>query len=242
MEEDLIACEDPDTPWMREGSNCAMGIDQMGGFLDVVVLDRTRRQKLRLAHLERIEGDDPFDDGRLDALMKRYDVSVCVCDLNPSWNESMRFAKRWYGRCWLVTYSSADRADMYMWRDRRRPKDQTPNEPAIKFKFVVTLQRYKALDYALSLFKERQIVLPHRRGLVQTLIDDHGITRPMFMAEEIFWPHMQRIVRKKHILDDEQGTYKMEMIKVGNDPHYAFSYCYAVCAAHRSPGGRVSIL
>jgi hypothetical protein len=44
------------------------------------------------------------------------------------------------------------------------------------------------------------------------------------------------------MLDDEQGTYKMEMIKVGSDPHYAFSYCYAVCAAHRSPGGRVSIL
>jgi hypothetical protein len=241
-EADLQACENTDVRWEQEGTNCAMGIDQMGGFLDVVVLAPARREKLRLVHLERLEGDDPFDDGRLDRLMRQYDVSVCVCDLNPSWNESMRFAKRWVQRCWLVTYSSAERADMFAWRDRRKPPDQTPNEPDVKFKYVVTLQRYKALDYALGLFKERLIDLPHRRGLVQTIHDDHGLMRPVFMAEELFWPHMQRVIRQKHVMDEATGVYKMEMIKVGSDPHYAFAFTYAVCAASRSPGGRFTAI
>jgi phage terminase large subunit GpA len=241
-DEDLQACENTALAWEKEGSRCYAGIDQMGGWLDIVIVAKTKSEKLRLVHIERIQGDDPFDDGRLDSLMRRYDISCCVCDLNPNWNESMRYSKRWAGRVWLVTYSSADRADMFAWRDRIRKKDQQPNEPDVKFKYIVTLQRYKALDYALGLFRERLVEMPHRRGLVQTIHDDNGIKRPVFMAEELLWPHLKRIVRQKNIVDEEQGTAKMVMVKVGADPHTAFSWTYAVCAAHRSPGGRVSIL
>jgi hypothetical protein len=242
VEEDLIACEHAELRWETEGVRCFCGIDQMGQFNDVVVLTHARGGKFRLVHLERIEGEDPFADGRLDGLMRRYDIACCVCDLNPNFNEALRFARRWLGRVFLVTYSNTDRADMFQWRDRRRPKDQAMNEPDVKFKFMVTLQRYKAMDYALGLFRERLIEMPHRRGLVQTVHDEHGVLRPVFMAEELFWPHMTRMVRQKHVLDEDQLTYKMQMVKVGADPHYAFSYTYAICAASRLGSGRVSIL
>lgn len=242
VEDDLLACENSELRWETEGTRCALGADQMGGWLDIVVLKHMPRGKYRLMHLERLEGDDPFDDGRLDALMRRYDVSCACIDLNPNYNEALRFCKRWVPRAFLVTYSSTDRADMFQWRDRRRPKDQTPNEPEVKFRYVVTIQRYKALDYALGLFRERLIEMPHRRGLIQTVHDERGILRPVFMGEELFNPHMKRMVRQKHVLDEDQLTYKMQMVKVGADPHFAFAFTYAVTAASRQGGARVSIL
>jgi hypothetical protein len=239
--DDLAACENPDLAWATEGTNSYMGVDCMGGWNDVVILGRTERHKLRLLHVERLDGDDPFDDGRLDALMRRYDVSCACVDLNPSWNEAMRFAKRWPMRCWLVTYSNSPAGDMYMWRDRVRRKHQIPNEPDARFKFIVTIQRYKAIDYALGLFRERLIELPHRRGLTQTIYDDHGIKRPVFMGEELFWPHMTRIVRKK-VVDDDTGEMKMDMIKIGADPHFGFAFTYSVAAASRTAGGRLAMI
>jgi len=249
-EADLKACVTPDVQWEKNGTHCAMGIDQRSAWNDVVILAPGRGQKLRLVHVERIESTDPFGNdmaargtrGRLDELMHDYDVTCCVSDLNPNYTEAMKFSQRYVPRAFLVTYSSSERADMIAWRDRVRKKDQQPNEEEVKFKWIVTLQRYKMLDYALGLFRQRQIELPHPRGLTQTIRDDHGILRPVFMGEELFWPHMQRIVRQKHVMDEAQGTYRMEMVKVGADPHLAFSFTYAVAAASRLPGGRVVVL
>jgi hypothetical protein len=248
--DDLKACVNPDLQWEREGRNCALGLDHMGGWLDVVILAQAHGEKLRLVHVERIEGDDPFgnDDaarhirGRLDDLMHRYDVRCAVSDLNPNYNEVLRFSQRWKPRAFLVTYSSSDQADMIVWRDQVHHRGQQGMADEVKFTYTVTIQRYKALDYALGLFTQRQIALPHPRGLTQTVHDDHGVLRPVFMGEEMFWPHMQRIVRQKHILNAEQGTYKMEMVKVGADPHYAFAFMYAVVAASRVTGGAPAIL
>jgi hypothetical protein len=211
----------------------------MGNWNDVVVLQQARGGKYQLVHLERIEGEDPFGDGRLDALMRRYDVSCCVCDLNPNYNEALRFAKRWLSRVFLVTYSSSAQAPMVAWRDRDQPRHQVANAPEVQLRYMVTIQRYKALDYALGLFRTRMVAMPHRRGLVQTVHDEHGVRRPVFLAEELFWPHMQRMVRQKHVLDAEQLTYKMEMVKVGADPHYAFAWLYAVTAAARAGLGGI---
>lgn len=241
-EADLAACENREVAWEQDGTNCAMGIDAMGGWLDIVVLAHSRGGKYRLVHLERLESDSPFEDGRLDALMRRYDVDVCCCDLNPAYNESLRFAKRWQPRVFLVTYSSSERADMIAWRDRLRKKDQIANEDDVKFKYLVCIQRYKAIDWAMSLYKKRLIELPPREGLVREVRDELGRTRPVALCAELYWPHMQRVVRQKHILDEQQGTYKMEIVKVGHDPHFAFSYTYAAVAASREPGGRVAFI
>jgi hypothetical protein len=231
--DDLTACEDPEVRWEAEGTNCVCGIDQMGGWNDLVVLKLTRQGKYQLVHMERIAGADPFGDGRLDALMRRYDISCCVCDQNPNFNEARRFASRWPGRVFLVSYSGNDLAPMVAWRDREQPRTQLATAPEMQFRWMVTMQRYKALDFALGLFRTRQVALPHRRGLVATVPDEHGVVRPVFMGEELFWPHLQRLVRQKAVLDAAQGTVKMEMVKVGGDPHFAFAWCYAVVAAAR---------
>lgn len=241
-EADLLACRDTQVDWEAEGDRCSMGIDQMGGWNDIVILAHYRTTKVRLVHLERLEGDNPFDDGRLDRLMRDFDISCCCCDLNPNFNEAMRFAKRWESRVFLVTYASTERADMIAWRDRRKAKDQAPNEDEVRFRYIVTLQRYKAIDYALGLFRERLIALPDPDSLLQTIRDDHGRVRPVALGRELFWPHMRRVVRQKTIVNEEAGTYRMDMVKVGADPHYAFAYTYAVAAASRRQAGRVAML
>jgi hypothetical protein len=241
-DEDLAGCRDQEIDWEPDGDRCSMGIDQMGGWNDVVILSHYRGSKVRLVHVERLEGDDPFGDGRLDRLMRDYDISCGVCDLNPNYNEAMRFAKRWESRVFLVTYTQTERADMIMWRDRRKPKDQAANEDEVRFRYVVTLQRYKAIDYALGLFQERLIALPDPDGLWQTIRDEQGRVRPVAMGRELFWPHMRRVIRQKTLVNAEAGVYKMEMIKVGADPHYAFAYTYAVVAASRRHSGRVALV
>jgi hypothetical protein len=235
--DDLMACEHGDLVWPREGTNCAMGIDQKGMINDIVIKERTAAGKHRLVHLERIEDDEPFGT-RLDALMRQYDVSLCVCDMLPNYNDAMRFAKRWPARVFLASYQEHD--PMIVWLDRQR-KERAVHAEA-KFKYRVTINRYKGLHWSLSRFRLRLNEHPPRRGLIQTMRDDHGVTRPVAIAEEYYWKHVQRLVTQKETINDQQGTFRMVFVNVGLDPHYAHANLYADVALSRSGGGRVAIL
>jgi hypothetical protein len=240
-EEDLLACENRELEWQRTGTNAVLGVDCMGGFAWCVVKMLAPNGKHRLLHLECIEDDDPLG-ARLDALMRDFDVSCAVIDMLPNWNDGMRAAKRWMPRLFLATYANHDM--MIAWQDRMRPKKLKPNEKDIRdsFRFRVTLNRYKVLEWSLQRFRDRANEMPHRKGLVQTLTDEHGIRRPVAVCEEVYWQHLQRMVTKKEIRNDETGEFKMTMINLGMDPHLAHANAYSDVALQRTRGGRVSIL
>ena len=240
-EDDLKACENPDLQWQRTGTKCVIGCDCMGGYAWVVVKCLAPNGKHRLVHLECIEGDDPLGT-RFDQLMREFDVSCAVVDMLPNWNDGMRLAKRWLPRVFLCTYAQHD--PMIAWQDRLKPPKQRPNEWDVRlsFKYRVTLNRYKALEWSLRRFGNRDNEHPHPRGLVQTLTDSHGIRRPMFVSEEVYYPHLKAMVTKKEIRNEETGEARMVMINLGMDPHLCHANAYADVALQRTRGGRVSIL
>jgi hypothetical protein len=241
QEEDLIACENTDLQWQSTGTNCVIGVDCMGGYAWVVVKMLAPNDKHRLLHIECIEGDDPLG-ARMDQLMRDFDVSCAVVDMLPNWNDGMRLAKRWTPRVFLATYQRHDA--MIAWQDRIRPLRQKPNDPDIRlsFRYRVTMNRYKVLEWSLRRFQRRDNEMPHRRGLVQTLPDEHGIRRPMFVCEEFYWVHMQRMVSQKKIKHEETGESEMIMINLGMDPHLVHANAYADVALQRTRGGRVAII
>lgn len=240
-DDDLKACENTDLQWQRTGTNCVAGVDTMGGFSWVVIKQMAPNGKHRLIHLECIEGDDPLGT-RMDQIMREFDVSYAVVDMLPNWNEGMRLAKRWAPRVYLCTYAQHD--PMIAWQDRLKPPKQRPNEWDVRlsFKYRVTMNRYKVLEWSLQRFRNRENEMPHPRGLVQTITDGHGIRRPMFVSEEVYYPHLKAMVTKKEIRNEETGEAKMVMINLGMDPHLAHANAYSDVALQRMRGGRVSIL
>jgi hypothetical protein len=240
-EDDLIACENPDLHWERKGTNCVIGCDTMGGYAWVVVKMLAPNGKHRLVHLECIEDLDPLG-ARMDALLRDFDVSCAVVDMLPNWNDGMRLALRHRPKVFLATYQAHDA--MIAWQDRMRPKKQSRNERDVRdsFRYRVTLNRYKVLEWSLQRFRQRDNEMPHRRGLVQTLTDAHGIRRPMFVCEEVYWDHLKRMVSKKDVRNEETGEFKMTMINLGIDPHLVHANAYCDVGLQRTRGGRVSIL
>jgi hypothetical protein len=231
-EPDLVSCEAPDLAWQRTGVKCALGCDCMGGFAWVVIKMLAPTGKHRLVHLECIEDLEPLG-ARFDQLMHDFDVSCAVVDMLPNWNDAMRLAQRWVPRIFLATYQSHDA--MIAWQDAAHPKAQEKNEEDIKtsFRYRVTLNRYKVLEWSLRRFRNRDNEMPHRRGLVQTLTDAHGIRRPMFVCEEVYWDHMQRMVTKKELRNAETGEVRMVMVNLGIDPHLCHANAYADVALQR---------
>jgi len=236
----LLSCEDPNLQWQRTGVKCALGCDCMGGFAWVVLKQLAPNGKHRLLHLECIEGTDPLG-ARFDQLMHDFDVSCAVVDMLPNWNDAMRLAKRWVPRIFLATYQSHDA--MIAWQDGTAARTQAKNEEEIRtsFRYRVTLNRYKVLEWSLRRFRNRDNEMPHRRGLVQTLTDSHGTRRPLFVCEEVYWDHLQRMVTKKEIRNAETGEARMVMVNLGLDPHLCHANAYADVALqrHQTRPGRI---
>ncbi len=235
----LRATVNPAIKWIRKGQNCAMGIDQMGGF-NVVTLRHwgpscdMGTNKSRLAHLEIIYSDDPWE--RCDELMRQYDVSVCVADALPNINEARRFAQRWPGRVWLADYSYESKGDQDIceWGDRpKQTNSEKKSSEEIKNKFTVRISRFHGLEWNLMKYVHRLKEQPHERGLVQEVKDNTGRTQIQFLCEQVFWIHLQKLARRRKTIDETQGKYKMVFENIGIDPHFAHADLYCELALSR---------
>lgn len=229
----------PDLKWLKEGRNFAMGIDQMGGFNVIVIRYRGPKTDLgkgksRLAHIEIVWDDDPWK--RCDELMEQFDVSICVADSVPNFNEARRFAKRWPGRVFLAEYNYTPETgddDICEWGDR--PKETASEKkaaPEIKNKFRVRINRYLGLEWNLMLFVHRLKEQPHERGLVAEIQDTIGRKQTVFICQDVFWVHQQKLARRKKV-NEETGETKMEFENIGLDPHFAHADLYAELALSR---------
>lgn len=249
----LKATVNPDLKWLTRGVNCAMGIDQMGGYNVVRVVqwgtsDERGVAKSRTVHLEYVIAEDPWV--RCGELMEQYDVSVCVADWEPNYNEALRFVKQFPGRAWLADYSfDAMHADeVCEWADRpRESQGQKRAGQETKNKYRVRISRFHAIDWFYHRIKDRLTEQPHERGLVVELpvARDHKgqvITveprsrrrpEPVFLAEEVYWKHLLSAARQKEVVDEAQGKNKMTYVHVGIDPHFLHAGLYAELALTR---------
>jgi len=91
---------------------------------------------------------DGFDD--LDLLMRRFGVEGCVVDAHPELHAAQRFQHRWAGRVYLADYV----------KDRLPPLYIHGNEPDIKRRYRVQVDRTAAMDAVAADVREGNITFP----------------------------------------------------------------------------------
>lgn len=235
----LRATVNPDLKWSPRVNNCSMGIDQMGGFNVIAIRkwgepDETGMAKSQLVHIEWIESDDPWK--RCGELMHKFDVRVCVADALPNYNEALRFAKAFKGRVWLADYSYTPDSlkEICEWMDR--PKENVKQKRAgteTKNLYRVRIARFQAIDWNLRLYVDGRKEQPHERGVVQEITDQRGIKIPVYLCEQVMWQHLQKVARRKVVIDESQGKIKMVYENIGLDPHFLHADIYSEIALSR---------
>lgn len=232
--------------WADKGecSRTAMGIDQMGQFNYVVIADYSPNgQYKRIRHLEIIESDNPeyTEAGkkvspfkRCYQLMEEYNVRVCVVDAMPNVNEAMDFARAFPGRVFIGWYQK-NAKDVAQWGDRPTTKVSLRKAgPLLRFKYHVIMGNYTAIDFALNEFVQGNVKVPNPRGIVQYVRSEQtGMFGSEYICESRFFHHLTKIVRNKHILNDETGEFRMEWVPLGLDPHYVHAWTYCNIALER---------
>lgn len=213
----------------------AMGVDQHGGNVYVVIQRRDEDGNKHLLHLEVVEtGNGKYNrDGRpqspfvrLRELMKEFDVGCCVIDAMPNYNEAADFARSFPGRV-FVSYYAAGSGDAVRWMDRSGARDNSKKGAALVLKWQVYLNRYKAIDDALSEFVNRKIFIPPPNALLMEAYDGTtGRYDPQPIAQRYF-RHLQSIAREREVTNPDTGEFKMEWRNQGLDPHFvhATSFC-----------------
>jgi hypothetical protein len=261
-EEEVRSCIDDNVPWAarqprawraKHLKNTAMGIDQMGRFNCVVIKGREPNGKYKLLHLEVTHGDDTWK--RCAQLMFDYDVRICVADKNPNFNDSFDFARAFRARVWLATYAQDVRGKSKMidWKDRKKAMEGQRQQKDTKWKWDVIINLRTALEWSLGRFKRRENVIPNPRTLIQELPRQRGKVilstdmregqwEPVPICEDVYIPHMTKMVRTMEYLDEEheaQRDYRMRVKYLGNeDPHFVFANLFCDIACARLAHGR----
>lgn len=241
----LRATVNPDLRWKKHGINCAMGVDQMYGFNVVVVRERGPKDlatgifKSRLIHLEWIVSDDPWK--RCAEMMQQFDVRKCVVDALPNANEALRFAKAFRGRVYLAdyTYDAKKGEDICVWGDKVEGDPNKKSSQDTKTKFRVRISRFHGIEWNLMRYVKGFKEQPHEKGLVGTVPDAIGREVPTFICEAVFWDHLQRVAKRKIVLDETQDKFKMVFENIGIDPHFLHADVYAElgCSRLSDPDG-----
>lgn len=251
----LQATVDPDLKWKKSGRNTACGIDQMLGFITVVVRELGPKmpnglRESRLIHVEWIADPskpdfDPWQ--RCDGIMEQYDVGCCVADaLGGSADAALRFALRHPGRVFLAdyTYDGSSGDDIVEWGDNVKNDPNRKASKDTKSKFRVRISRYHAIEWNLMRYVHRIKRQPHEKGLIAEVPDIRGVMQPVFICEAVFWDHLCSVARRKvPILENvkiggqklqlDQGKFKMVFENMGKDPHLLHSDLYCELALTR---------
>lgn len=256
LPEHLEACENTDLVWKTNGVNCAMGIDGMGGYCCIIVKERSPDGKHRTVHLEVAIGDDPW--ARCAEIMRQFDVSVCVADSKPNWNDAQRFAKAFSRRVWLADYVTTDVSPMVRWGDKEKlTESERKTEQEDRFDYTVQIHRTKGLEWSLGMWAAREKETPGRHGPVQQLpkrrdkvVFSTGMGgapyMPVELCRDVYWDHLQRLAKKVEWIGGEagrrQGKCRIVFENVGLDPHFAHADLYADVALIRVPKRQNKIL
>jgi hypothetical protein len=224
----------------KERSGCAMGVDQHGGNLYIVVLRQGTNGTAVVVHLEVVDTGNPeYGDiakspfVRLPELMREYDVQMAVTDAAPNFNEAAEFARSHPGRAFIAYYSESQ-TETVKWLDGAAASSRGRLSPS-NVKWQVNLHRYKAIDESLSRIANAQVVMPDPRELVQLVYEPQtGRFAPEAVCQDRFWLHLRSVARDKHITNGATGEFKMRWRNIGLDPHFVHAYTYAHFALQRA--------
>lgn len=224
--------------WKTSGRDTFMGLDQMGGFIVAIVLERLPSGHQGVVHAEFIygEGDQTWD--RASELMREFGVQTCVVEQLPNVDSARKFANQFLGRVFLATYGGGG-GDMLSWSDQTdRSEKRTIQED--RTRYMVGLDQYKAMQAALKRVVNGVTAFPDPNGLVAP-IKVKGVKKPAAVLREC-WSHLMKVelVVEKH---PEERRSKAYVKKIGaEDPHAAYAFMLANVAWARAWGTGTMIL
>lgn len=230
---DLIWPANMSLEWRRANvANTAMGIDHMKGYNCVWIKQMAPNGKARTVHLEVAHGDNPWV--RCGVLMDEYDVTCCVVEEGPNYNEALRFADAFPSRVYLMHFSNGRSGDMAKWK---QPSKAIRGEEISSTRYVVTVNQDRAMQWSMDWLQRRGAEFPDPRGLVQKLKKKggkvvfspelrDGAWEPAAILEEAVWPHLEAVAFAKRFRDgaedgDVGARYDKEFTPIGMDPHFA---------------------
>lgn len=220
--------------WKSRGKGCFMGIDQMGNFNVHVIKERLPDGRQAVVHVEETYSTDPF--ARSSELMELYDVSVCVVEINPNYNDAKKFAARHPGRVFICDSFGSLKEDMIIWGDapRLNVSDRRTSEEA-RDRWTLRMDQYKCMQVSMARFTapDPMCVFPDPQGLVQEVIENKQRQLMPVLPRAFFHFTKTALVAEK---DEETNQYKRSVKKVGIDPHFSYANMLCDVAWSRSHG------
>ena len=211
--------------WKSTATGAFMGVDQMGSFSVVTIAERLADGRMAIIHVEAIYALDPW--ARLDQLMAQFGIVLCVIEQLPNIDSARLFAKRHERKVWLIT-SYGDLEDFVSWGDVVLSKSDRKTGDDYSDRYTLRADQYRVLDWAAARLREQYILFPDPLALCQEVRKD-GISQSAPVLSEMFWLHYTKcgLVLEE---DEEQRKTRRRVVKLGLDPHAAFSLM-AVCLA-----------
>jgi hypothetical protein len=74
---------------------------------------------------------------------------------------------------------------------------------------------------------------PDERTLEATVQDNVGRPVVLRLCEQMFWIHLQKVARRKEVIDESQGKFRMVFENIGLDPHFLHADLYCELALSR---------
>jgi hypothetical protein len=224
--------------WKTSGRDTFMGLDQMGGFIVAIILERLPTGHQAVIHAEFIygEGDETWD--RSAELMKEYHVQTCVVEQLPNVDSARKFANKFRGRVYLATYGGSQ-GDMIVWADQTdRSEKRTIQED--RSRYMVGLDQYKAMQAAMKRIVHGVTAFADPNGLVAE-VKTRGVREPKAVLREC-WKHFMKVALVvEH--DKEQRRPRAFVKKIGtDDPHASYAFMLANVAWARAWGTGVLIM
>ena len=218
--------------WKKGGRGTFMGVDNMGGYSCVILLERLPNAAMAMIHAEQVHGLDPWK--RLDELMRDYGVQVCVCEQLPNYDSAKQFASRWPGRVFLVAAYAKIDDDMIRWGDAIVTKADKKTTSEHRDRYTITLDQYKMMSWAFARITTKSLFFPDEKGLQQE-IEVKGSKRTVALLSEVLWVHFMKTALVTEVDDDEHKMRRL-VKKIGIDPHFSFALMMACAAWCRSFG------
>lgn len=217
--------------WKKSSNETFMGIDNMGGFSCVYVVERMPDGRMATVHVEAIYGLNPW--ARMDELMADFSVAVCVCEQLPNYDSAKMFASRHSGKVFLVSsYKNID-DDMINWGDASLSKADKKTASEYRDRYTLALDQYKMMSWSLARLSKKTTLFPQADGLTQD-VDEKGrmVKRPIL--RDVVWLHFTKTALVTELSEDEHKM-RRKVMKVGLDPHFSFAFmlcCAAWCRAY----------
>jgi hypothetical protein len=218
--------------WAPRDQGGYMGIDQMGNFNVVWIKKRRADGRLQAVHVEEIYGVDPF--ARCAELMRLYGVRTCVVEINPNYNEAVRFAQQFPGRVYLCDSFGELEGERIQWSDANRlSNSQRRTVEEDRDRYRVRIDQFKCMAWSMSRFVRGECLLPDPLGLVQDVIDKASKqTAPVLPRAFTHFTKTALVVEK----DEETNRFKRQVRKIGVDPHHSYANMLADVALARDYG------